>query len=258
MWLVRLFIFIKFELFHFTFFPNTKAYRFAEGESKKHLESQVKDEKLRESLQPGFAYGCKRVLFHNEYYPTLQLSNVTVHRGGIKEISGQNLTGADGTTNRLDVLILATGFKASNYLDPLKLVGTEGANINALWKKDKPSSYLGIITNSAPNHFFLLGPNTLLGHSSVIFMIECQVGYIVQAIRKMMEAGVKGIKPKKDVEESYMAGIEKDLEKTIWHQGNCEAWYTDAKGSVTALYPYNCITYWRSTRKFNLNNYETY
>jgi len=257
MWFCRLFYFIYFELFRKFFDDGSWANNYGTTYSSKFLKQQIPDnEKLQKQLTPSFKYGCKRVLFHNDYYPTLNLSHVHLHTEKIIQIDGNKISCGDGTSQRIDVLILATGFEYRDYFDPLKVVGKDSIDVVQTWKENAPSGYLGIISNSMPNQFVLLGPTTALGHNSVVYMVECQVHFMITVLKEMMRRNAKCVLLKKETEDSYMEEVKSAMEKTVWVTGNCGSWYADTKGRITALWPYTCYEYWKRTKNVDFNHFE--
>jgi len=257
MWLFRLVIFIAFELFYSVFKHDSWANKVVTWETMGHLNRGISNDKsLQKQLVPDYPLGCKRVLFHNDYYSTLTLPQVELHSDRIVHVGDNKIVTENGNSAQIDVLILATGFKFQDFFDPMKIVGKDSTDLIAAWKQDRPESYLGILSSITPNHFILLGPNTSLGHNTVVFMIECQSVLIMQIIKEMMARGAKAVQPKKQIEKAYMDKLYNQMKDKVWAKGDCKAWYADAKGNVTAIWPWTCTTYWNSTRALDASAFE--
>jgi len=231
--------------------------RAAKKASLKYLKEQIpENDELRNTLTPGYAFGCKRLLPTNDYYPALNLSHVNVRTGKIAQIQDQTIVMENGNSQKLDVLILATGFRVHDYFGPLEIYGKNSENILAKWKSTTPKAYYGIVTSKTPNLYYLLGPNTALGHNTVVFMIECQVNFMLAVIKEMIEKDAKCVAVKESVEDEYMAELALNMSKTVWGTQECGSWYVNKDGINTMLWPKNCTSYWNETRKPDLAKFE--
>ena len=150
-----------------------------------HFDEQVTDPHLRKILKPDYPVGCKRVVISDDYYPALHRENVSVETAGIKCINASGIETNDGQQHDFDVIIWGTGFESTEFLAPLEILGAKGADLNTSWQQGA-EAYLGITMPKFPNFFMLYGPNTNLGHNSIIFMIECQVNYIIDAVKTLI------------------------------------------------------------------------
>jgi len=257
MWLYRWLIFFFAEIRHGFFMQDSWGSKFATWALVRNLKKQIPAENPKqEQLIPKYTLGCKRIIKSENYYPTLALSHVKVYTEKIKEIREDRIGLEDGTSQKLDVLILATGFKVQDFFDPMQIKGKDDIDVMQAWKKEGPQTYFGICTSIAPNMFILLGPNTGLGHNSIIFMIECQVDFAIQIIREMMERGSRSVAVKQSTEEEFMEEVEEQLNKTVWKQGNCDSWYANAQGKITTLWPWNCRTYWKRTKVVDFSKFD--
>jgi cation diffusion facilitator CzcD-associated flavoprotein CzcO len=218
-----------------------------------HMRSQVKDPGLRDRLTPAYRLGCKRVLISNEYYPALTRPNVALVTDGIAAIEPRGVRTTDGALHALDALVLATGFRASDYLAPLNITGVGGRDLNDQWREE-PGTYLGISIAGFPNMFLLMGPNTGLGHNSMIFMIEAQARYTVQAIAALRRPGIGSIDVRRDVQRTFRAELQRKMAGTVWMSG-CQSWYQTPDGEVW-LWPGFTVEYWRRTRRLDLAAYD--
>ncbi|WP_326565644.1 NAD(P)/FAD-dependent oxidoreductase [Amycolatopsis rhabdoformis] len=221
--------------------------------AQRNIEQAVADPALRAKLTPDYTMGCKRVLISNDYYPALARDNVDVVTEGVTEVREHSVVDAAGVEHEVDVIIYGTGFHVTDAFDTLEIVGREGRNLAKEWATEGMRTHLGITVNGFPNLFFLLGPNTGLGHNSVVFMIEAQISYIAQALRL---AGDHALDPRPQVQEAFNTDVQRKLEKGIWTQGGCKSWYLDAKGVNRTIWPGFTWRYWLDTRTVRREDYE--
>jgi cation diffusion facilitator CzcD-associated flavoprotein CzcO len=213
-----------------------------------HLAAQVPDPELRARLTPNYEFGCKRVLISSDFYPAIQRSNVEFVTDGIREIREHSIVTQDGAERPVDVLIYGTGFRATEPLHDARVVGRDGIDIHEAWK-DRISAYLGVTVSGFPNFFILLGPNTALGHNSVVLMSEAQIGYVMDCFRLMRKRGSKVMEVKAETQQRFMEELRKRLAGTVWQAGGCRSWYQDAKtGESPVLWPGSVVSYIRKTR----------
>jgi len=215
--------------------------------SRRHLHSQVKDPELRRKLTPHYRMGCKRVLISDNYYPALQQPNVDVVTDAIAEITPHSIVTADGTEREIDALILGTGFYVTDMPVANYVRGRGGKTMAELWQ-GSPQAYLGTTVNGFPNLFFLVGPNTGLGHNSMIFMIETQTRYLAQCIALRDKAGARSIGVPQQVQDEFNAELTKRSRHTVWASG-CHSWYIDKFGNNRVLWPASTVNFWRRTRR---------
>jgi cation diffusion facilitator CzcD-associated flavoprotein CzcO len=225
----------------------------AERVGKQHIARQISDPALRARLTPDYRLGCKRVLISNDYYPALNRANVEVVTDGIAGIEPTGVRTADGTLREVDAIIYGTGFRVADYLAPVHIVGRGGAVLNDVWRVS-PRSYLGINVAGFPNLFLLMGPNTGLGHNSMIFMIEAQARYAVSSIQTMRRRGLASMDVRPAVQDAFRQELARKLKDTVWTSG-CHAWYQTPDGEVL-LWPGFSFDYWRRTRRVDLSQYE--
>ncbi|MBB4688892.1 flavin-containing monooxygenase [Amycolatopsis jiangsuensis] len=221
--------------------------------AKSNIDRAVKDPQLRAKLTPDYTMGCKRVLISNDYYPALARDNVEVVTEGVAEVREHSVVDAAGVEHEVDAIIYGTGFHVTDAFDNLEIIGREGRNLAKEWASEGMRTHLGITVNGFPNLFFLLGPNTGLGHNSVVFMIEAQVAYIAQALRL---AGDGALDPRPEVQDRFNADVQRKLAKGIWTQGGCTSWYLDAKGVNRTIWPGFTWRYWLDTRSVRREDYE--
>jgi cation diffusion facilitator CzcD-associated flavoprotein CzcO len=217
-----------------------------------HLERQVPDPVLRQKLTPTDPMGCKRILMSNDWYPALQLPQVEVVGDRIAEVRPHSIVTADGTERPVDTVILGTGFAATEFLAPMRIRGRGGRDLHEQWK-DGASAYLGTVVPGFPNLFVLYGPNTNLGHNSIIVMLEAQVGWVVQAVRAIARGAVLDVR--RDVAEAFDAWVQERLGHTVF-AGGCRSWYLTESGRNTQNWPASTLTFRRRLRRFRSSDFE--
>ncbi len=196
-----------------------------------HLEDQVKDPALRAKLQPDFDPGCKRILISDDYYPALCEPNVEVLRQGITEVTEDGVISEDGQAYPCDVIIWATGFNATDFLTPMEVHGRNGLSLNEAWL-DGAEAFKGVAVAGFPNCFLLYGPNTNLGHNSIILMVEHQINYVIQCIDRIAGARVAAIDVTPQAMKAYNVRVQSEIAKTVW-AANCKSWYKNDAGRIT-------------------------
>ncbi|MCU1499989.1 MAG: FAD-dependent pyridine nucleotide-disulfide oxidoreductase [Acidimicrobiales bacterium] len=245
------------ELSVFGFAKNPKILKRAERFARAHLHAQVKDPELRRKLTPSYTMGCKRILLSNDYYPALTRPNVTVETSGIAEVRAHSILTTDGTEHPVDTIIFGTGFQATEMPAAQFIFGTGGVRLADQWAQSSVSAYLGTSVHNFPNLFFIVGPNTGLGHTSMVFMIESQVAYILGALSALEQSGAAALEVRADVEAAYNDEIQHQLAPTVWNTGGCSSWYLDDKGRNTLLWPTFTFTFRQRTRHFDPRHYTT-
>ena len=216
---------------------------------------QVKDPALRAKLVPDFPIGAKRVLFNDDYYPALSRPNVELVTDSIERIEPAGVRSRTGELHAADVIIYATGFKSTDFLAPMQITGRGGLDLKLEWSKGA-RAYLGVTVTGFPNFFMLYGPNTNLGHNSILVMIEAQVGYVLDALAKMKTRGVKRIEVRRDVLEDYNRSLQQDLARSVWAATGA-SWYKLADGTITNNWPHSTIRYQRLLREAKLEDYDS-
>jgi cation diffusion facilitator CzcD-associated flavoprotein CzcO len=230
--------------------------RLVELRAKQHLRSAVADPELRRRLTPSYRIGCKRILPSNNWYPTLVKPNVNVVTEGIAEVRPEGIVTADGTLHECDAIVYATGFHVTDIPFARRVVGRGGESLHASWK-GSPQAYKGSTVPGYPNLFFLLGPNTGLGHNSIVYMIEAQIAYVMDALRKMRAHGADVVEVKPDAFTFWNDALQRRLPPTVWNSGGCSSWYIDANGLNTTIWPDFTFRFRRHTREFDIAAYET-
>jgi cation diffusion facilitator CzcD-associated flavoprotein CzcO len=222
--------------------------------AKRHILSTVKNRTLAEKLIPNYTIGCKRILLSNTYYETLQRPNVQLVTEGIQEIDAQGILTNDGKRHDSDVIITATGFKIADGLVPFEIIGKNGISLNESWKNG-PEAYLGTTIKGFPNLFMIVGPNTGLGHNSMVYMIEAQVHYAMKALEFMRDKNVASIEVRPQIQDSYNKEIQTKLQKSVWNTGGCNSWYKNKEGKNVTLWPGFTFEFKNKTDSFNHEDY---
>lgn len=224
----------------------------------RQLARQVASPELRARLTPDYVPGCKRILLSNDYYPALSRQNVELVTERIAEVTHDAVVSADAqarrTTHRADVLIYGTGFLASAPV-VLPVIGRDGVSLAQAWQGGM-HAHLGVTVPGFPNLFMLAGPNTALGHNSVIFMYEAQIGYVLACLRAMRRRGLRTLEVRPDVEAGYNEALRAQMGRTVWATG-CKSWYLDEQGRNVTLWPGFTVEYWRRLRRVDWSAYRT-
>lgn len=219
-----------------------------------YLEHKVKDPVLRERLTPKFKFGCKRVLVSSDWYKTMQRPNVTLADQGIDAITATGIRTKDGIEHALDVIIFATGYSVRHTGAPFPISGLNGELLNTKWQ-DGAEAFNGISTSGFPNLYFLVGPFTGPGHTSVIAYAEAQIDYTWQAIELRRQRDLKYITVKPEAEKRFVDMMDSRSEHTVWKSG-CASWYLSPNGRNNTLYPGFNAEYQLRIMRFNPANYD--
>lgn len=229
----------------------------AEREARHHLMKQVKDPALRARLTPDFTIGCKRIILSNTLYPALCRSNVTLYTRdeGIASIHPNGILTRDGRQVDLDLIIWSTGYDATDGAIPYPVTGRHGNTLKNAWHAF-PRAYLGTAMPGFPNLFVVTGPNTGIGHTSAIFIIEAQMQYIMDCINNTRREGHQRIEVTAAAEERYTSMIHREMEKTVWKTGGCNSWYQSRSGHVIAMFPGFSFSFRRMTGSFRPQDHQ--
>ncbi len=229
----------------------------AERVARHMLAKQVPDPVLRDTLTPRYRLGCKRVLLSNEYYPALVQDNVTVVAAGIAEVRERSVVDTEGVEHEVDTIVFGTGFKISDPPVAARVHGRDGRTLEQTWADTGMTAFHGATVAGFPNLFFLVGPNTGLGHNSIVYMIESQIAYLLAALEEMDAASVASVEPRREKQDAWNAELQEQLQGTVWNAGGCSSWYLDARGRNTTLWPTFTLPYRRALSRFPLEDYET-
>jgi cation diffusion facilitator CzcD-associated flavoprotein CzcO len=224
--------------------------------AKRHLRSQVADPELRRKLTPSYRIGCKRILKSNTWFKALTAPNAEVVTAGIREVRPHSIVDADGVEREVDTIILGTGFHVTDPPIAKRVRGRDGRTMEETWATSGMEAYLGTHIAGFPNLFFLMGPNTGLGHNSVVVMSEAQIDYMLRALRAMDEQGVAALDIRPEVQRAYNAEIDRQLQGTVWNSGGCASWYMDVRtGRNATIWPGSTLRFRRRLRRFSLADY---
>lgn len=219
-----------------------------------YLARRVPDPALRAKLTPSYRLGCKRVLLSSDYYPALAQPNVELVTSSIREIVADGIVTEDGKHHAFDAIICATGFSFNDAGAPLPVIGAGGEELDARWRRDGPEAYLGTSIAGFPNFFMIIGPNTGLGHNSMIYMIESHIAYIAGCLRTLIKRGAKTMEVTSEAQRGFNARIQRAMRRTIWQTG-CRSWYLAASGRNTALWPGFSFAFRWLTRRVRSRDY---
>ena len=257
-WLQRLYrhcIFARSELVNFQI-VKTKDDNFfrRKGEAmvRDFIRSAVDDASLHDLLIPDYPMGCKRVLLSDDFYQTLNEKHVELTTSAIDHIDASGIATADGRHHAADVIVYATGYNLDAWLDRISITGPGGISLKTRWK-DLPAAYRGICVPGFPNLFMVTGPNTGVGSTSILYLIEAALELIMQGIK--IAGNEKLISVTDQAHAEYNEQIQRDLRKTVW-AANCNSWYKRPNGDIPTLYPYNARTFKRQHLKLNPQHFE--
>jgi cation diffusion facilitator CzcD-associated flavoprotein CzcO len=236
------------------FVKNPKLMKVAELVAKRHMRNQVADSELVEKITPDYTIGCKRILPSNKWYPALAEPNVELVTKGVEEVREHSIVDADGVEREIDVLIFGTGFHVTDMPVTQILRGRDGRLLSEHWEKSS-RAYKGTTAPGFPNMFMLLGPNTGLGHNSMVYMIESQIRYMLGALRTMDERGARTLEVRADAVEDYNDAVERQMQGTVWDSG-CASWYIDDTGRNTTLWPDWTWRFRQRVSDFDADKYE--
>jgi cation diffusion facilitator CzcD-associated flavoprotein CzcO len=249
----RIYMLREMTLFGFT---NPAVMRLGQRLAVRYLERTVRDPELRKKLTPDYTIGCKRVLISDDYLPSLTQPNVELITDGIREIREHSIVADDGTEREIDAIIFGTGFHVSDMPIAKHVRGREGLTLQEIWR-GSPKAHLGTTVAGFPNFFMLQGPNTGLGHTSVITMIESQIEHVLGALRWLKKSGAVSLEPRADAQERFVRQVDEKMRGTVWTSGGCNSWYLDETGRNSTLWPGSTISFKRRLARFRPWEYLT-
>ena len=209
------------------------------------------DKELLAKVIPSYPPYGKRMLRDNYWYRMLKRPNVELVIGRISHVTEDAIVTEDGTAHPADIIFLATGFQASKMLWPMEIKGRNGRTIRDTWGDDNPRAYLGVTVPGFPNLFVTYGPNTNLAHGgSIIFHTECQIRYILQALREMIEQGYASLEVRPEVHDGYNKLVDEKCRNMVWAHPGVTSWYKNRHNRVTVTSPWRLLDYWRLTQHF--------
>jgi len=219
-----------------------------------HLRRQVPDPELRRRLTPDYEIFCKRIVLSNGWYPAIQAPNVDIVSSGVSEVREQSVVDGDGVEREIDTLIFATGFKPAELPIAERIRGRDGRSLAEVWE-GSPQAYLGTTVTGYPNLLFFYGPNLNLGHSSIVYMLESQIAYALDALHTMRLRGAAEFDVRPEVQAAYNEEVQERLATSVWNTGGCGSWYFDRNGKNSIQWPGFTFEYRRRTRRFDAESY---
>jgi cyclohexanone monooxygenase len=222
-----------------------------------NINRAIKDPELRSKVTPHFSLGCKRVLISNDWYPALARENVDLVTDPIAKVTGNAVVTADGLEREVDVIVVATGFMPTELPLAQHVAGRDGRTLAEHWAEHGMQAYKGATVAGFPNLFFIVGPNTGLGHSSMVFMIESQVAYLTDAVRTMRRHKLATVEVEQAALESFNTRLQRRMKRTVWSAGGCQSWYLDDHGRNVTLWPRSTFTFRSMTATFDLKAYRS-
>jgi cation diffusion facilitator CzcD-associated flavoprotein CzcO len=245
--LFRSAIYMRMEMGALGFLGNRKMMLRIEKLALGYIERTVTDPALRKKLTPDYQIGCKRILISDDYYAAFNRSNVALETAAIDHATAKGIVTADGREHELDVLIYATGFRATEPLAEIDIEGRGGHSLAHDWRYGS-QAYYGMTVSGYPNFFMLLGPNTGLGHNSIIFMIESEVRYVMHCLAWLFREGADAVEVKSKVQRDFNTRLKAQMDRTVWQSG-CHSWYLNENGTNSTIWPGFTFSYWWRTRQ---------
>lgn len=223
-----------------------------------NINRSIKDPELRRKLTPNYRAGCKRILNSDTYYRGIANPKTQVITERIARMTPAGIVTADGVEHPVDVVVWATGFHVTDSYTYVDIKGAGGEDLVDRWNREGIQAHRGIAVAGMPNLFFLLGPNTALGHNSVVFMIESQIRYVAHAIAAVDKAGAAALAPSRRAQDEFNAELQHDLTGTVWNTGGCRSWYLDDHGVNRTLWSGMTWQYWLATRSLDPSEFDFY
>jgi cation diffusion facilitator CzcD-associated flavoprotein CzcO len=227
-----------------------------EAYAKYNIRRSVKDRELRRKLIPNYRLGCKRILNSTTYYRAVADPKTQLITDHISRITPNGIVTADGTEHQVDVIVYATGFHVTDSYRYVQIKGQRGEDLVDRWNREGLGAHRGITVADVPNLFFLLGPNTGLGHNSAVFMIESQIHYVADAIKKCDKLGAQALAPTRAAQDRFNDELQRKLAGSVWNSGGCASWYLDEHGNNTVLWGGYTWQYWMATRSVRPEEYQ--
>ncbi len=248
-------LYVFHEILALAFVVNPRLMGLIQAYARRHIRKQIADPVLRAKVTPDYVIGCKRILISDDYYPSLARPNVEVITSGVREVRPHSVVSEDGKEREVDAIIFGTGFHATDPLPRGVIFGRGGQDILDAWKEG-PEAFRGTTIAGFPNLFMLVGPNTGLGHNSMIYMIESQIAYVMDALKLMRERQLKFVDVKPRVQAAYNDKLQSRMKGTIWSVGGCRSWYLLPNGKNVTLWPGFTWQFRRGLRRFDRSAYE--
>jgi 4-hydroxyacetophenone monooxygenase len=221
-----------------------------------YYEFAFPDPALRAKVLPNYPFGAKRMIVDSGVYSNaLAAPNVTLETGAIAEVVPSGVALRDGRTVEHDIIVYATGFSASRFLTPMRVVGRGGVDLHARWDGDA-RAHLGLTVPGFPNLFLMYGPNTnIVVNGSIIYFSECEAHYITESVRLLLEKGAAAMDCRPEVHDAYNVMIDTATRARAWGVSDVSTWYRNAHGRVAQNWPFNLFDYWQQTRAVDPDDY---
>jgi cation diffusion facilitator CzcD-associated flavoprotein CzcO len=252
--LVRGGVYVTHEALALGFVKDPRLMQGLERIARRHMERQIADPELRARVTPGYTLGCKRILPSNRWYRALAKPNVELIGAAVREVRPRSVVAADGTEREVDTIIFGTGFHVTDPPVGRLVRGRDGRTLDEVWR-GSPRAHVGTAVAGFPNLFVLLGPNTGLGHSSVVYMAESQIAHVLEALRRMREHGADVVEVRADAQARYNARVDERMRGTVWSTG-CSSWYLDETGRNSVLWPDWTWRFRRRTARLDPADYD--
>lgn len=251
--LVRARIYLGRELYVVVFTRAQFLLRFFEWFARFYLLLKVRDRKMRRALTPDFSIGCKRMLLTSQWFPALTRPNVTLVSDAAAAAGPRGLVGADGVEHDADVIIFGTGFQPTEPPIARLVTGSGGETLADHWD-GSPRAHNGVTVAGFPNMYMLYGPNTNLGHSSIVYMLETQAEHVSRLL-DLAGPGNKSVEVRPEVVDAYAERMDRELAHTVWNEGGCSSWYFDSKGRNSLQWPTFTFRYRRQLRSVDPSDF---
>jgi len=252
--LYRTFLYVKTESRAIIFTRCNKLLKYGEWQARRLARRDVKNLEKRRQLIPNYQIGCNRILLANDWYASMDLPHVNLVTSNIQAVSENAVITTDGVEHPVDVLVLGTGFRATEFLAPMRVVGSQGRELNDAWAQGA-EAYKGISVSGFPNFFLLYGPNTNLSHSSILLMLESQIHYVLECLKALEQRGAISMDVKPERQQTYVCKLQQQLDKTVWSSG-CSSWYLTADGRNVVNWFGFTFSYRWMTRRVQVDDYE--
>jgi cation diffusion facilitator CzcD-associated flavoprotein CzcO len=242
------------ELLVLGFVKEPRLMKLVERLARKHMDRQISDPELRRKVEPGYTIGCKRILPSNQWYPALGRDNVELVTDGVAEVRERSIVTGAGEEIEVDAIIFGTGFNVTDMPVARYVRGRAGRTLDDCWQ-GSPRAHLGATVPGFPSLFMLLGPNTGLGHSSMVYMIESQVAHVMGALKEMRRRGASTLEVRAEAVRDFNDALDEQMKDTVWSTG-CKSWYLDDTGRNATLWPDWTFLFRRRAARFDASEYE--
>ncbi len=223
---------------------------------KANIARGITDRRLRRAVTPEYQVGCKRILRSNEWYPTLDRDNVALVTDPITAITEHGIVTAGGAEREVDVIIVATGFHVTDSPVFARIAGTDGRPLAEVWAQRGMRGYKGSFIHGFPNLMLMIGPSTGLGHTSMVYMIESQLNYLVSYLKTVRAQSLTRVEVRLQAQDEFNRALQRTLKRSVWTTGGCASWYKDSNGNITTLWPGFTFNFRRITRHFDIVAYD--